>query len=299
MRVLLTTDGSCFAATAMKTAVRILSPEDRNLDVLCVVSPYSLEDETASRDSYERRTLTETTRILEQARALVAPDAKAVSLLTEIGSPAVVIADKTESYDLTVVGARGAGFRSEAGLGPVASRVVEHAPGPVLVGRSLQSEEGLRILVAVDGSSASLRAVETLATLCDLSAADVCLMYVAETPWLNLAGEGDFASASEEEIEASEAGVFEKEFVREGDAVIEDARKLLRHEHLLVTSRIEEGNPANEILAETERGQYDLVVLGATGNRDMKHRMLGSVSVRIAWEAPCSVLIVREPGETG
>lgn len=299
MKVLLTTDGSCFAATAMRTAIRVLNPEDRNLDVLCVVPPYNLKDETSSRERYEQRTLTETTRILEQARALIAPDAKTVNLLTEVGSPAVVIADKTESYDLTVVGARGAGFRSEAGLGPVASRVMEHAAGPVLIGRALQSDEGLRILIAVDGSAASLRAVETLGALCDLSSADVCLMYVAETPWLNLAREGDWSTASEEEKETSETGVFEKEFVREGETLIEDARKLLRQERPLVTSRIEEGNPANEILVEAERGQYDLVVLGATGNRDMKHRMLGSVSSRIAWEAPCSVLIVREPGETG
>ena len=299
MKVLLTTDGSCFASAAMRTAIRVLNPEDRNLDVLCVVPPYNLKDETSSRERYEQRTLTETTRILEQARALIAPDAKTVNLLTEVGSPAVVIADKTESYDLTVVGARGAGFRSEAGLGPVASRVMEHAAGPVLIGRALQSDEGLRILIAVDGSAASLRAVETLGALCDLSSADVCLMYVAETPWLNLAREGDWSTASEQEKETSETGVFEKEFVREGEALIEDARKLLRQERPLVTSRIEKGNPASEILVEAERGQYDVVALGATGNRDMKHRMLGSVSSRIAWEAPCSVLIVREPGETG
>jgi nucleotide-binding universal stress UspA family protein len=111
--------------------------------------------------------------------------------------------------------------------------------------------------------------------------------------------EGDWASSSEEEIESSEAGVSEKELVNEGEALIEDARRLLRHDRVLVSSRIEEGSPANEILAEAERGQYDLVALGATGNRDLKHQMLGSVSSRIAWEAPCSVLIVTEPGETG
>lgn len=100
-------------------------------------------------------------------------------------------------------------------------------------------------------------------------------------------------------METSEAGGLEKELVRESEALIEDARKLLRHDRLLISSRMEEGNPASEILAEAERGQYDLVVLGATGNRDMKHRMLGSVSLRTAWETPCSVINVREPGETG
>jgi hypothetical protein len=126
----------------MRTAARILNPEDRNLDLLCVVPPYNRKDETASRECHQERTLIETTRILEQARGLLAPDARAVNLVPEFGSPAVVIADKTASYDLTVVGARGVGFRSEAGLGPVANRVAEHARGPVLVGRALQSDEG-------------------------------------------------------------------------------------------------------------------------------------------------------------
>jgi nucleotide-binding universal stress UspA family protein len=62
-----------------------------------------------------------------------------------------------------------------------------------------------------------------------------------------------------------------------------------------ISTRVDEGNPANEILSEADRGQYDLVVVGATGSRDLKHSMLGSVSARIAWNAPCSVLIVREP----
>jgi len=299
MKVLIATDGSCPATAALRTAARVLNPEDRNVDVLCVAPRWNRRDESARRGRFEQRTLAETTRILEQARAAIAPEAKAVNLVTETGSPAVTIAEKTGDYDLTILGARGNGARSAVGLGPVASRVIEHAAGPVLIGRELRSEEGLQILVAVDGSSASFRAVEALGALCNLNQAEVCLMYVAETPWLNLEAEGDWATASEEEREKSDAGGIEKEFVKEGQELIEDARKLLRHERLSVSSRVEEGNPADEILGEAERGQYDLVVLGATGNRDVKHRMLGSVSTRIAWDAPCSVLIVHEPGETG
>jgi nucleotide-binding universal stress UspA family protein len=282
MRVLIATDGSDSAKTAVRAAVRILNPDDRHLDVLCVMPVWNRNDETGRRKRYEERTCRETAKILEDAKAAIRQDAVDVRRVSETGSPAL-----------------GTVFRSESGLGPVASRVVQHALGPVLVGRAMRREEGLRILIAVDGSAASLHAVETVGELCDLASTEVCLMYVAETPWIQLALEGDWASASEEEIESSEAGVFEKELVNEGEALIEDARKLLRHERLLVNSRIEEGNPANEILAEAERGQYDLVVLGSTGNRDLKHQMLGSVSLRIAWEAPCSVLIVTEPGETG
>jgi len=299
MRALIATDGSDLATTAMRTAARILNPDDRHLDLLCVMPAWNRKDETARKKRYEERILCETTKILDRAKALIRDDAVDVRRVSETGSPAAIIAGKTGDYDLTVIGALGSGFKRDAGLGPVASRVVAHALGPVLVGRALRSEEGLRILVPVDGSSASFHAVEAVGELCDLSLAEVCLMYVAETPWIQLETEGDWATSSEQEMEASETGVLEKELVNEGEALIEDARKLLRHNRLLVSSRIEEGNPANEILAEAERGQYDLVVLGATGNRDLKHQMLGSVSSRIAWEAPCSVLIVTEPGETG
>ncbi len=299
MNVLVASDGSTYALMAIRTASRLLRGEERNVDVLCVTPPYRRRDESLRRKRYEQRIVSETARILEDARAAIAPEAATVKLVTEMGSPAAVIAARSENYDVTVVGARGVGYRMEGGLGPVASRVAEHALGPVLIGRALQNEEGVRILATVDGSAASRRAVETLSALCDLGAAEVCLMYVAETPWLNLADEGDYATASEEEAENSEAGQWEKEFVREGEGVIEEARDLLRATGVTVNRRVEEGNPANEILTEADRGLYDLVVLGATGSRDVKHRMLGSVSLRVAWEAPCSVLIVREPGETG
>lgn len=299
MRVLIATDGSNASTAAMVSAAQILNPEDRHFDLFCVMPPWNRREEGIGRKRYEQRIEAETARILDGAKALIRDQALDVRRICDAGSPAALIAGKTADYDLTVIGAVGTGLRREAGLGPVASRVVEHAPGPVLVGRTMRGEDGLRILIAVDGSAASLHAVQTVGELCDLSDAEVCLMYVAETPWTNLETEGDWATSSEEEMEKSEVGGLEKELVLEGEELIEDARKALRHEHVLVNSRIEEGNPASEILAEAERGQYDLVVAGATGSRDLKHQMLGSVSTRIAREAPCSVMIVREPGETG
>lgn len=56
---------------------------------------------------------------------------------------------------------------------------------------------------------------------------------------------------------------------------------------------ITEGDPALEIVSEAERGEYDLIVLGATGASDLKHDMLGSVSTRVAQDAPCSVFVAR------
>jgi len=295
VKVLIATDGSGPATAGLRAALRLLRPVDRSFDVLCVAPRPAPKDRKGSRrEDFERRILRETTQILEQARANLEPEAASVQLLTEIGSPSAAIVGRAGDYDLTVIGSRGRGGTGEGGLGVVASRVVEHAMAPVLVAREVRSEQGLRVLAAVDGSRASVHAVETLASLFDLNGAEVCLMHVAETPWVQFGVEEDWVTESEEVQESSDAGVLEKELVREADAVIDQARQVLRPYRVSIATHIDEGNPANEILSEAERGQYDVLVVGATGARDLKHRMLGSVSAKIAWGAPCSVLIVRE-----
>jgi nucleotide-binding universal stress UspA family protein len=295
VKILIATDGSEEATAALKTAARLLNPGVCNIDLLCVAPTFPKRWEWALADyDYDQRILGETTQILERARGNLDFDSKLISLLREIGSPSSVIVDKTEDYALTVIGSKGCGASRNIGLGPVASRVVEHALGTVLVARELRSEGGIRALIAVDGSAASMHAVETVHSLFDLSSAEVCLMHVTETPWIELGLEDDWITYSDEDKERSEAGALEKELVREGEAVLEQARDLLRTGPLSISTRIDEGNPADEILSEAERGQYDLIVVGATGARDLKHQMLGSVSSKIAWNAPCSVLIARE-----
>lgn len=296
MKILIATDGSPEATKALQTANRLLRLTERQIDLLCVApKPRKYAQGGESGNGYQRRMLGEITQILERARTNFSRNEVPVNLLTAFGSPSAAIVNRAEDYDVTVIGPKGRGTGSIGGLGPVASRVVEHALAPVLVARELRSEGGLRVLVAVDGSTASLHAVETLAEVFDLTSAEVCLMHVAETPWAEMGLDEDWVTYSEEDKANSEAGVMEKELVREGEAVVEQARTVLRPQNVSVTTRIDEGDPANEILSEADRGQYDLVVAGATGARDLKHSMLGSVSLKIAWNAPCSVLIVREP----
>jgi nucleotide-binding universal stress UspA family protein len=85
------------------------------------------------------------------------------------------------------------------------------------------------------------------------------------------------------------------ELRREAEQLLVEARVRVLPSHPGVTTSIREGVPANEILSEADQGDYDLVVVGASEAEDMKHRVLGSVSSKVAWNAPCSVLVVRVP----
>jgi nucleotide-binding universal stress UspA family protein len=68
--------------------------------------------------------------------------------------------------------------------------------------------------------------------------------------------------------------------------------KVKRQTSLNVFTRLEHGNP-DEVIIETARlGDFDIIVIGSRGlgRRDFA---LGSVSSRVADNAPCPVLIVK------
>ena len=77
--------------------------------------------------------------------------------------------------------------------------------------------------------------------------------------------------------------------------MVENALRRLEHWSIPASSIIREGDPALELCSEAEQGGYDLVLAGATGTSDIKHAVLGSVSLKLAWDVPASVGIIRQP----
>lgn len=286
MKTLMATDGSAHAAAAMSSACAILSPGDNQIDLLCVV-PASPRNTVLAQKMCRRAT-----RILDAARKWLGEQGfQQARTLIKTGSPAKHLIRASENYDVTVIGATSRSSEY-AGLGPVASRMVEHSHASILVGREPRNGPGLRILVAVDGSENSLSAIDKLTSIADMSEAEITLLHVVETPWLHAGLDQEWAGYEEEGEEVIDPQAqLQQEFVEEGEQVLQDA-----HGRFPVRTAVRElsveGLPADEILAEAERG-YDLVVVGAGAATDLKHKILGSVSAKVAWNAPCSVLIVR------
>jgi nucleotide-binding universal stress UspA family protein len=294
MRVLLSTDGSKESTAAMRAASRLLSGENRKVDVLYVAPELRApKSGKIARRSFQQRAAAETRRILEEAKQILTEEGIDALTLSETGSPANVIMREAEDYDITVIGAKGRNAKSAAGLGPVASRLVEHAAGCVLVGREPPGDKGMRFLVPVDGSAGSEQALDTLSSFFDLESAEITLLHVLETLWLPQDLERE--PLEDSDLESREAGQLSLELRREAEQLLAEARARVLEHHPGVSTSIREGNPGNEILSEADQGDYDLVVVGATGASDMKHSILGSVSSKVAWSAPCSVLLVRIP----
>jgi nucleotide-binding universal stress UspA family protein len=303
MKVLLTTDGSDQATTAFRTAARLLRREDSEFDLLCVAPEFYFPKGKVGKtpkktarmvEAYDQRIRTEARQHLIHAQSMLATFGVEAGARVEVGSPARVITRLAAEYDVTVVGAHDQYTRSKPGLGPVASRVIAAAPGAVLIGREL-GEEGRqwRVLTAVDGSLASERALEVIASSLQIGEAEITLLSVAETPWVNLGLDREWFEYPAELDGHPLARSFKNELQHEADAVVEHARRRLERYGVSATVMTAEGDPALEILSEAERGEYDLIVIGATGEDDLKHNLLGSVSTKVTQAALCSTLVVK------
>src|SRR5215831_2866683 len=161
MKVLMATDGSKHAITAMVGTVQLLRKKDLEADVLCVAPQLILKQrEPGMRRGVIRATFTEqitkqTERIVSKAQKILHRQGLNAKTFVQSGSPADEIIRCALDYDMVVVGAYGKYERKQPGLGPTSSVIVQNAPRTVIVGRELSNENNYRVLVALDGSDAS------------------------------------------------------------------------------------------------------------------------------------------------
>ena len=72
------------------------------------------------------------------------------------------------------------------------------------------------------------------------------------------------------------------------------AHEYLTGQGIACEMKTDAGDPADCILEEARRGEYDLVLTGTHGRGPIARRLLGSVSHRVADETPCPLLVVAE-----
>lgn len=143
----------------------------------------------------------------------------------------------------------------------------------------------MKILLAIDGSPCS-----------DAAVAEVC-----QRPWPQGSEVRLITVDSpmrDELLRGGSPGVFDdinRQLRAAAQRCVDDAAALVRRNApaLRVTSVLREGRPKDAILDEAENWQADLIVLGSHGYGAVRRLFLGSVSLAVMTNAPCSVEIVR------
>ncbi|HEX9235496.1 MAG TPA: universal stress protein [Actinomycetota bacterium] len=134
-----------------------------------------------------------------------------------------------------------------------------------------------RILLAVDGSEPSNRAVALTADLAEQTEAEVLVVHVYER-------------------EPAKFGAFPLETGEDAGEILDDAVRILKDRGISARGELRTGifgRAARIILEEANDFDAGLVVLGSRGLSDLAGLVLGSVTHKVLHVTHCPVLVVR------
>ena len=135
-----------------------------------------------------------------------------------------------------------------------------------------------KVLVPLDGSKYSRKAIEHA---CDFSIAfdaEIILIYVVEKSMhINLLDQKEYL----------------KILRKFGEKTLENAKNILSKKQVDAKIILAEGNIADEINKTAKKEKCDLIIVGNKGLGAVGRVLLGSVSNKLAQSSACSLLIVK------
>jgi nucleotide-binding universal stress UspA family protein len=230
---------------------------------------------------------------LEQTRKGI--EAQGVSTVTahvsESPDPVGAIAEavRVHGADLIVMGTHGRRGLQRAFLGSVTERALSTLDRPILAVKEDPEDAAkpiAKILLAVDFSPHSDRAVEAAAGLGARLSASVDVVHAFDLP----ASYNAYLSAAGAEVQHK----IESEILGRLQAI----REQLSQRGIRTTAHFRRGHPDTVISDLARQIGAQLIVMGTRGLTGLEHVLLGSVAERTLRMAPCSVLCVKAP-ETG
>ena len=150
-----------------------------------------------------------------------------------------------------------------------------------------------KILVALDGSRYSDAALEFAIELARPFAATLLLQHVMP-PSLSAAAVEQLARIEALPPELRERNTSDRDLLAAaGQEILAAAEQQATAMGVKrVLSRLDEGEPADEILAYAARAAVDLIVVGSHGLGLLREALIGSVSNRLLHSSPCPCCMV-------
>ncbi|MDP1525595.1 MAG: universal stress protein [Rhodocyclaceae bacterium] len=235
-------------------------------------------------DGVKRKLEDQARETLSQQLHTAARDVTADALIA-LGAPLATIIERADAMDadLLVLGAHGGNFLRHLALGSMASRLLRKTTRhPVLVVKQAPHEPYRRLLLPVDFSPVSAQAIRFARQLAP--AADIVLLHTFEAPF---------------EGKLTYAGVEESVIQRYRDTARAEA---LRHMRLLAeqtaldssdyTPVVVHGDPSQQIIAQEQELDCDLIVMGKQGTHVTEELLLGSVTKHVLAESQGDVLVI-------
>ncbi|MGO0122601.1 universal stress protein [Desulfothermobacter acidiphilus] len=147
-----------------------------------------------------------------------------------------------------------------------------------------------KILVAVDGSENSLRAVREAGRLAEGNPeAEIILITIVPPIDSTFAYSTWFTP---QEVQSQEKKVIDALLAR-AEEIIKEAEEIAKEVASgTVRSVVQVGDPAQALVAYADKEKCDVIVMGKRGRGVIRELLLGSVSNKVIHLAPCPVLLV-------
>lgn len=271
MRILMCTDGSSYAERALRFGALIALNAKHSIVILGV----------AERRGERGRVQEALGRTEERFRK------QGIELQTKlrVGHATEQILRETEQhqYDLLIVGSRGRRGVTRFLLGSTANRLASHSLVPVLIVRGARDSLN-DILICTGAGKPSEESIKFGALVAKAAGVQATLLHVISQLPLTPEAQIDDLGLATEKLLHSEAR--EAVHLRKGLKMLEEAG-------VSGEAKIRQGLVVDEIFAEAEEGDYDLIVVGAHAARGLDRYLLDDIANKIVTHAKRPVLVVR------
>jgi nucleotide-binding universal stress UspA family protein len=286
--ILAATDISAYARHAVERAALVSKDTGAPLDLLHIANLAPLERLRqlmgATSEDMERRVVDAArTRLQDLAASLqqrygVISGARVVvgALLMEIAKEADALA-----ADLLVCGAKGESIVRPLLLGTTAMRLLSKTTCPALVVKQPPHESYRRLLVPVDFSPSSLRAIQHARAIAPQ--ADIVLLHAFEVPF-----EGQLRYASVDDNTINNYRIVARQEAIEKLSALRDKAGLSPDRAVLV---VVHGDPASRIIEQEQEQDCDLIVMGKHGESMLEELLLGSATKHVLALSQGDVLV--------
>jgi nucleotide-binding universal stress UspA family protein len=144
-----------------------------------------------------------------------------------------------------------------------------------------------KILLPTDGSENAERAGEYAISHADLTGADIIVLYVIDTDYLNAVIQPDVRNDLDKELRA------------DGKKAVETFKKQLEESQCNGTCKniefkvlVKEGKPADTILKTIQEEGIDQIVMGKSGKQGLERFLLGRTTDQVVKEAKVPVNVI-------
>lgn len=293
-KILATTDFSDLSLEGVQYAIALAREFNAALTLVNVVEPTvylgGMESVVIGQDD-ESIVKIEKRHLATLAKKLSKPG-RPVQAVVRYGKAFREIAGLAEEQksDLIVTTTHGYTGLKRVLIGSTAEWVVRYAPCPVLAIPSQTADhksgrswtEGIRhIIVPIDFSETSTKAVSYAAALAEKFKARVTLVHVTAAP--TSAGLDYIPSAT-----------IQNSIVRSAEELLLRVQREAFPAWIETKATVLSGTPYHEITRAALRAKADLIILTTHGRTGFQHAFLGSTAERVVRHSPCPVLVVRD-----